>query len=794
MSALLSLRSTPLATLEEAGAGGKALGLARLHALGLDVPEAYVLVDGQGADGVDWGAAASWLCEAPLAVRSSSAAEDGAERSFAGQYESVLNVQGEAALRAAIQRCLASVQSARADAYSAAGLEGGPVDTMAVVIQRMIQPTAAGVLFTADPTTGRRDRIVLDAVPGLGEALVSGEVDPDHVLADPEGEVLVRTLPDTGPVLTASQIKALVLAARGIEAEMGQPIDLEWAIDEGGTLWWLQARPITTLPLPLQGADTVDVDPEHVYTRCNIGEMMPGAVTPLTLSVTVRGIDYGIQAMQVAVGVRRAIEDRAVFTATFGGHIFLNLSAFGAMVLGVAGSNTERLCRAVCGRPLEELQLGSPAPWWRRALNGVRYGLYLLSAPRHRAALARDLAAFKVPELNEPAEMFAWIDGQLPVLYRAYDHHMTSSAVSGALVPALLEILSGGAPPTNAHEALCAALLTAGADEQVESLDLAAGVGEMAQVFRRDPEVMSQLSQGSACETAEWLSSYVGQSGEAWRDYMGRHGHRSLRELELRQAEWGYDPTPVIASVQVAVRAETPPVVRSTPSEAKGAGGAARWVAARARRAAAKREETKSSLVALTTRFKAAYRGLGARLVAAGALTDVDQIFFLSHEEVGEVVHGRLDAHALTTARRDLLVYQSRLGFPEVFVGRGIPEDPLPPGEAPEGGFVGKAVSPGRAEGFARVVTRLDQLQEVRPGEILIATVVDVGWTPCFPLIAGLATEIGSAVSHGCVVAREFGLPAMVGLRGVTQVVETGQWVVLDADCGILEVHDEAPS
>ena len=780
-------------TLESAHVGGKALGLARLHQFGFAVPEAYVLVHGKEGLEVDLDGLEPGLLGSTLAVRSSSVAEDGAERSFAGQYESVLNVRGVDALRAAIQRCLASLGSVRAEAYRTAGATKPAEDAMAVVIQRMVEPIAAGVVFTADPTTGRRDRVVVDAVPGLGEALVSGEAEPDHALCDPAGRVVMRTPPATGEVLTSAQIAALTQGALEIASKLGYPVDLEWAIDQVGKLWWLQARPITTLPLPLGQRDTVEVEPEHVYTRCNIGEMMPGAVTPLTLSVTVRGIDYGIQAMQVAVGVRRSIEDKAVFTATFGGHIFLNLSAFGAMVLGVAGSNTERLCRAVCGRPLDELQLGDPAPWWRRALNGLRYARYLLSAPRHRKALARDVEAFEVPELSEASAMLDWIDGQLPVLYRAYDHHMTSSAVSGALVPALLEILSGGAPPTNAHEAQCAALLTAGADEAVESLDLAAGVGDMARVFRVDPEVMAQLDQGSASATARWLNAHSGQSGKVWRSYMERHGHRSLRELELRQAEWSHDSTPVVESVKLAVLADAASQGRPSHPGSETASRAARWVATRARRAAAKREQTKSLLVALTARFKAAYRHLGRLLVDAGALGDADQLFFLSQQELRALVAGELEARSLTSARRELLAYQSKLTFPEVFLGRGEPEDPLPLTEAPEGGFIGKAVSPGRAEGRARVVTRLEQLQEVQPGEILIATVVDVGWTPCFPLIAGLATEVGSAVSHGCVVAREFGLPAMVGLRGITQAVETGQWIILDADRGTLEVLDEPP-
>ena len=766
---LLSLAETELEALESAGAGGKALGLARLSALGVSVPEAFVLIAAQSGDDLQLDALPDAFIKGQVAVRSSARAEDGAERSYAGQFESVLNVHGEAALRRAVEACLASGRSARVEAYSSE-LEGEVAQSMALVIQRMVDARAAGVVFTADPSSARRDRVVIDAVSGLGEALVSGEADPHHLLLDDEGGVVISEVPEDRAVLSLEEVEVLFSGARAIAEALGEPLDLEWAIDREGRLWWLQARPITTLPLPLDSLDTDGVDPTHVYTRCNIGEMMPGAVTPLTLSVTVRGIDYGIQAMQVAVGVLRQIEERERFTATFSGHIFLNLSAFGAMVLGVAGSNTERLCRAICGRPLNELQLGKPWSLWRRALNGLRYGIYLMSAPRHRAALARDLANLKVPRLKEPSEMIAWIDAKLPLLFQAYDHHMTSSAVSGALVPALLEILSQGKAPTSAHEATCAALLAAGDASEVESLDLASGVARVAGLLREDPVASAKLESLQAREMAAWLAKDAGKLGQVWRGYLERHGHRSLRELELRQPEWSHDPTPVIESLKVAVRASGSQELR--PSEpAPAAPRVAQWVARKARRAAAKREETKSRLVAMTVRFKVAYRHLGELLAERGALADSDQVFFLSHDELARVASGELHGAKIAQGRRDMLEYQRNLSFPEVFVGQGVPEDPLPPAEAPEGGFVGKAVSRGRSEGPARVVTRLEQLSEVQPGEILIATVVDVGWTPCFSIIAGLATEVGSAVSHGCVVAREFGLPAMVGLRGITQVV-----------------------
>jgi len=182
---------------------------------------------------------------------------------------------------------------------------------------------------------------------------------------------------------------------------------------------------------------------------------------------------------------------------------------------------------------------------------------------------------------------------------------------------------------------------------------------------------------------------------------------------------------------------------------------------------------------------------LGASLVEEGLLNDADQIFFLFHEEIQRLIEGAPLLRDIAHQRRKSLDYQTRLSFPEIFSGVGVPEDPILYQEAPEGGLVGKPVSPGCVEGIARVVCSVEDLQEVQAGDILIVPVVDVGWTPCFAVIAGLATEIGSAVSHGAVVAREYGVPAVVGLKGATHAFKTGQRVRLDANLGTLTCVEE---
>jgi len=246
--------------------GGKAAGLAQLMRLGLEVPPGFVIADAD-ADLVVVDTVARWyhrMADAghtPVAVRSSAVGEDGADQSFAGQYETVLGVDSLAALAEAVRTCVDSANSGRAQAYRGADPGGsdpsapGAPGPMHLVVQQMVDARAAGVVFTADPTTARRDLMVIDAVAGLGESLVDGTASPDHLVLDSEGRVAVQEVVEE-PVLSSAEIAAIRAGALTAQAHWGRPLDLEWAIDRQGRLWWLQSRPITTLPADLGGMDS----------------------------------------------------------------------------------------------------------------------------------------------------------------------------------------------------------------------------------------------------------------------------------------------------------------------------------------------------------------------------------------------------------------------------------------------------------------------------------------------------------------------------------------------------------
>jgi len=778
----------PLEAITDEAVGGKAAGLARLASIGLDVPRAFVVI------GARPGVLPEGLAEAyaslgggRVAVRSSAIGEDSADASFAGQFETVLGVEGIVELEAAIERCLASVESVRASAYREDRGEGRATP-MVVVVQRMVEARAAGVLFTVDPVGGRRDRWVVDAVRGLGDVLVSGEATPDHYVLDARANVVERSLIGERAILDGTDLHALSEGARRATEHTKSPVDMEWAIDRGGAVQWLQARPVTRLPADPAELDT-RFEPSHLYTKCNIGEMMPGAVTPLTMSTTGRGVDVGMQRMYRQIGAHERVTEENHFVAHRFGHLFVDLTAMAGIARYVAGASADAVAFSICGRHVDGLGIRPPLSTPRRIVNGARYAAAILSGGRYRAELHALAARVAFAPTRDPRVLWESIDAKLSLLFEAYRLHLLSSAGAGAAASALLQTIARTDRPTDEDHARLAGLL-AGADD-VESADIAAGADRIVAALRVCPGVVDDFVDAPPEAALAYLRSDAsGAAGVAFARYLERHGHRSVRELEMRQLEWAADPVPLIRSLQASSRAALGSNARRSNAVVRidqHVDATTRKLIGFAHASVRGREESKAALVLATVRFKGAYRRLGAILAERGSLDDADLVFFLTQQELGIVASG--DGAALVAsarARREGLSYQTGLVFDDVV--RGAPEPRPVVTELGSDSLSGQPVSRGVVVGTARVVRTLEEASAIRPGEILIAPITDVGWTPYFAAIRGLATDIGSAVSHGSVVAREYGLPAVVNLRDATRRFRTGDRVVLDGNRGVLRL------
>ncbi len=783
--------------IEEVGTaevGGKAAGLAELHRMGLSVPGAFVILDAREdefPEALESHYAA--LGGGAVAVRSSAIGEDGQDASFAGQYATELDVCGIEALREAIGVCVRSLSGAAVDAYHVEQADGGS-GRMCVVVQRMVEATRAGVLFSADPVSGRHDRLVIDAVEGLGEALVSGDVTPDHYVLDPDNQVLRVDLAGEKPLLAPDEVENLAAGARRAVDHQGHPLDMEWAIDADGALHWLQARPITTLGVDLDDGAT-PIPPDHVVTRCNVGEMMPGPVCPLTFSTQGRAIEHGMQHMLVNYGGRPAITQEWTQINLFFGHMFINMTGGLEGARWVSLTSAERIGQALCGRPVPELKepeapKSLPRRWW----GSVQFVRYCLQATRVIAEFDSRFRHFHVHYHENSLDMVQEMEAQFPWLLEADEVHLRSSAYSGVMEGVIQGIVerdvSEATPEQASAQQAEAARLLAGAS-YVESAMMVSHLDEVVDEIARNKEVAEQFRTRTPQEGLAWLQSEAsGAVGINFAKFLQHHGHRGYRELCVREKAWADEPEQVVQTMQASVMARL--AGNYQPKSVEGIDLAAlpralRFLLPRAHLAIRQREQTKSMLVDATYRLKCGYRHLGELLAREGHLADPDLVFFFSRDELSSFCRAPNEVEALRAQmRRRALEFQEKLEFQDVYVGPASPVDPEPVAAAGDGQYVGRPVSRGVVEGVARVALSLEEAAALQPGEILISHITDIGWTPYFSLIAGLATDVGSAVSHGAVIAREYGLPAIVNLRVATKVIRTGDRVRLDADSGIL--------
>lgn len=785
--------------------------------------------------------------DAPVAVRSSATAEDLPFASFAGQQDTFLNVVGADAVLAAVRQCWASLWTDRAVSYRAShGISPAAV-SLAVVVQQMVDATVAGVLFTANPVTGRRHEAVIDASPGLGEAVVSGAVNPDHFVVDSatrrilerrtgSKRMAIRPLPGGGterieqtgsgsqPCLDDAQLLALERLGRRAEVHFGAPQDLEWAIDGGGAAWLTQSRPITTLyplPEPRPGRDGT-----RVYLCFSLAQGLTRPLTPMGLA------GFRLIASSVARAARFDVpvpHDGPPPYVQAGQRLFFDLtpvvrSAVGRAIVPRVFDIMEARSAAVLRRLFADprLSVTSRSPW--RVLRHVgpvaaraRVPESLLRALfRPEAALRRAerfgerfRAALVVPAGSTPVQRLDHVERILGrELFPVVPNILPLPALGFALLAAAGRLLGPDAGPGALQPVL------RGLPNNVTTeMDLA--LWRLASAIRADAGSAAAFEGAVFDETGvpELVRRYrardlpaVMQSGLA--GFLGRYGHRAVAEIDLGMPRWSDDPAHILGVLANYLRLDDPgqapdrlfsKAARDAESQverlAAAAGERGRLRAAlvraalkRTRMFAGLRELPKYHIVEALAAVRGQLQAIGTDLAAAGSITAADDVFFLDLPEVREGLAGR-ELHHVVARRR--AAYAQELGrrhIPRVLLSDGTEPEALQAGAAgaeagPAGLLTGTPASAGTVTAPARVILE-PQGAHLEPGEILVAPSTDPGWTPLFLTAGGLVMEMGGPNSHGAVVAREYGIPAVVGVPDATSLIVTGHSVTVDGAGG----------
>ncbi|MGC5039860.1 rifamycin-inactivating phosphotransferase [Streptomyces sp. DT190] len=753
--------------------------------------------------------------DTPCAVRSSATAEDLPTASFAGQQDTYLNVVGTPSVLRHVSRCWASLFTERAVTYRRRnGIDHRTVH-MAVVVQRMVFPQAAGILFTADPVTGNRKVATMDAGFGLGEALVSGLVNPD-VFTVRDGEVVARTisakeravqaLPGGGtqqvaidarrqrqPALTDAQAVRLAGLGRRIEAHFGRPQDIEWClVDDDFRI--VQSRPITTLfPVP----ETGDQD-NHVYVSVGHQQMMTDAMKTLGLSL------WRLTAM---VPMHEA-----------GGRLFVDVTrrlaspASRAGLLDLVGRG-DPLVRDALETVLErdgfvpslpdEGPTGPP-PGGASAPIETDPALVTQLIERSQesvAALRRDIRSKSGPELFD-------------FLLEAFEEH---KRVLGD--PLSMRVIMAGMEATwwlndQLHEWLgeknAADTLTLSAPGNITS-EMGLDLLDVADAIRPHPQVVTFLQDVRDDDFLDELAKLPGgsQARDAIEAYLDRYGMRCAGEIDITRPRWQESPGTLVPAILDNVRNFEPGAarrrfeqgrqaalekehevlarLRELPDGDRKADETKRMID-RVRTFIGYREYPKYGIVSRYFVYKQALLEEAERLVRAGVLAAREDVFHLTFQEFHEAVRsGWVDA-ALIRQREEAFRSYRALTPPRVLTSDGEALNGAYRREdVPAGALAGLAVSAGTVEGRARVVLDMAHA-ELEAGDILVTAYTDPSWSPLFVGIAGLVTEVGGLMTHGAVIAREYGLPAVVGVDRATHLIRDGRRIRVHGSDGYVEL------
>ena len=786
------------------------------------------------------------LGEPPVAVRSSATAEDLPGMSFAGQHDTILNVVDADALLRAVVDCWSSLWTARAIGYRARMGVPSEAVSLAVAVQTLVSAEVSGVLFTANPLDGRRTELVIDAAFGLGEALVSGQLEPDHYAVARDGRILEKQLGSkalsvrplaAGGTRTAEEhaadrqalpdavIEQLARVGARVDELYGEPQDIEWAWD-GDALWLLQARPITALFPP---PEDLPAEPLHVLVSFGAVQGMLDPITPLGRDA-LRGLAVGA-ARRFGFEFTRATQPVLV---TAGERLFIDLSrplrhrlgrrAF-RMVLPLVEPGTARAMEPLWDDPrlttaAEASHAAFPrhvAPVALRIL--ARVAFTLLWPDWSRARVQARIEAL-VAETRARADSTAGLRERVEllegVLYRAFPFFILQ--LGPRLATGLGSLYALGRLAARLPGAPDVLLLTRGLPHNTTTeMDLE--LWRTAQVIRNDASAAGHFKSAGAEELASaWLAGELpGTAQTAIAGFLERYGMRGVGEIDLGRPRWREDPTPIMQVLQSYLSIDDPKlapdaVFARSAREAEATverlaarfrasrGGLptshlARWTARRVRALAGLRESPKFLGMRLLGIARACLLESGRELAAAGVLLEADDLFYLDIEELLALADGEArDWQGLVAERRERLRReQRRRQIPRLLLSDGQAfYEGIEPARTGAGDLVGSPVSPGRVEGVVRVV-RDPRSARLQPGEILVCPATDPGWTPLFLVAGGLVMEVGGLMTHGAVVAREYGIPAVVGVHEATERLRSGQRIRLDGGSGRIELLGEAP-
>jgi len=772
------------------------------------------------------------------AVRSSATEEDLAGQSYAGLYETHLGIRSFDECVAALKKCWASLWSERVLLYRKNQGIDHKSASMAVIVQRLINADSSGVVFTGGFPGGNDDRIVIEACRGLGESLVSGKVTPDRFIIrkrdlhlqqksiaskslrvdlDHNGLLHERSLSSRESrraSLDNTTIKKLCNLALKAESTTGPGQDIEWAVMDG-TIYFLQCRPITAL-LRLDSGE-----PPHIWSNANTGEVLPDVVTPLSYSFISTFIDSlfngNLRRMGIDFGPLRIIErinGRVYFDITALSEITHRLPGFLKVDMGsFFGGHQEKLI----GNLLTRFPRGSSHPKINIFRLLVNLPLFILkvivSSERDKDKLITELR--DITRAMKSRNISSLSESELMDIINVFNHKMRKK------IPDDMAIISGGFPGYQNLSIICRSwfddhnnscanrlLMSTG---KVDSADPGLALMEIACLTRVSPE-LEELIKTEQCFIHFREKALKLKQGEEflrlWDQFMDLHGHHAIGELELYNPRWAENPDYVLSLVkdyaenlkstdplaEYRKRAEErEALIHECQNRCKNPLKRIVFnlILSRATCGLALREMYKSEIMRQFSVYREVFLELGRRFVSGHITEQRDDIFFLYSDEIEAICRRTHTFNVKETVESRKREYEKNLTIAPhpIVIGTRDQKQFIPyTADDTLDLLTGISVCGGTAKGPARVFASKDECAHILPGEILVIPCSDPGWSPYFIASAGIVMDMGGMLSHGCIIAREYGIPTVVNVGPATKIIRTGQLIEVDGNTGTVRI------
>ena len=766
----------------------------------------------------------------PWAVRSSATNEDGARASFAGVYRTRLGIPIED-VGLAVKDIWMSIWDERVLNYHATSELTGAPPAMAIVIHPLLEASAAGVAYSVHPLTGRATQVMVNAVAGLAATLVDGRMTPDQYVVEIAednqpirigertiaGQTQALRMTDQGlqqmtlsgealgqATLSDDQLLTLARVAKQVEQTLGHPVDLEWLFDERG-LWLLQARPISGL-----GAPRLLTNDDCEWSRANFKETLPELPSPLGLSFLEQFMERYILAPYRRMGC--LIPEGVSSVRTFMGRPYINMTLFYSLIIQLRG-DPSLLTEQMGGEPLARALEVKPLGWFALARAGIVMMAEMRKAVRCGPVWFAEMKAMAAEQCPDRIRTLSGEDiaPRLDALAQWLDKRELTFGIAGG-VAHCLQTLGSLLPRWLGKD--WRALLNGALQGQatVISAQQIIRLAEIVEMIRRDQSLTALFNAGKWDPANVRLQLEGTEALRAFNSYLDDYGHRGIGESDPMSPRFADRPDLLLAVLRTQVLAPTNDTPRDilqrqtivreralAEIRARLGWRFHRWVIfswwyRRLCRFFALREANRHHLMYYSAATRSLLLRLGEWLVEQGRLSSQEDVFYLTIEARADLLAGGSnDWKRMIQVRRAERDRHASISVPDTIrdwqsVARGVNAASLPDSD---GVFQGIPISAGKVAGPVRFIRSMVDWDRVRSGDILVVAVIDPGMAPLFGLAAGLIAEMGGTLSHGAIIAREYGLPAVANVTGIMARLKEGDRVSLDAERGEIIVQDK---